>query len=115
MARRIGSDGARDKRIPSIADQHLDSFRAKARAKKKAKAAAKAATSAKIRDLTFRIPRIIFLLVWLLGWSAGVLFVAVMMFTGKGNLFLVVWEIFAVFGWYAGFRALINTIKGKPA
>lgn len=97
----------------STADRHLDRFRAKARAQKQANATKKAKTTARVSDLSRRVPIIIFLVIWVIIWSSGILYVALLLIGGQGNLFLGFLEGLALIGWYKGLRGLINAIKGK--
>ena len=64
-----------------------------------------------------------FLLVWLTGWSAGIVF-ALGAFLGEfvdfgpGDIFvkgfLFVWISFALIGWWFAARALLRVLRGQP-
>lgn len=65
-----------------------------------------------------------FLLIWLTGWSAGIIFAIGAFlgefgeFRGGGDLFargfLFVWISFALIGWWFAARALLRIIRGEP-
>lgn len=59
----------------------------------------------------------LFLTVWLIGWTAGIVFAALALFDGAGGdnfatVFLVFWITFALFGWVVAVRKLLSIIGG---
>lgn len=59
----------------------------------------------------------VFLLIWLCGWSAGIVFAfGAMMDEGLsgGGLFLIVWLSVAIAGWVFAARMLLRLVRGEP-
>ena len=107
MVRKVGFGQTEKKSKPSVADRYVEEFRAKSRHQKTNEAAA-----AKT-PLMARIAIVTFLLIWLTGWTAGVITVAVILISDGFDIFLIIWEILAIGGWIIAVFALIQTIKGK--
>ncbi|PLX36676.1 MAG: hypothetical protein C0606_12680 [Hyphomicrobiales bacterium] len=64
---------------------------------------------------------IVFLLVWLVGWTFGIFMAATEMLPpisggslGFDNLFVMVWLALAVAGWFLVVRVLIKLLRGEP-
>lgn len=102
MARRVGFGTPKAKR--SVADEYADRFRKRAHDQK-------ATPKLRIKRQWFPI---VFLCVWLVLWTAGILFVIGVLFGGSGaDTFLLIWLAFAVFGWFGAVKALITLFKGE--
>lgn len=62
-----------------------------------------------------RVFTIIFLGVWLLGWSGGIIFAVVALFTGNdfSKFFLIFWIVLASAGWLFAVKALRALLRGE--
>ncbi|GEM_PF-6943671 len=111
MVRKIGFGKDGENKEPSVAERHVEKFRARARQKSVRESRGKRAKP----PLAARIPIIIFLVVWLVFWTAGIIGVAVAIAKGDGGDigFLVIWEALAFLGWVAVVYVLIRTIRGR--
>ena len=68
------------------------------------------------QSLGARIFGVLFLGVWLIGWTAGIGFAAFALFnsdSGFSKVFLFIWLSAAIIGWWFAFRTLIRLLKGK--
>ena len=60
-----------------------------------------------------------FLILWLIGWSAGIVFATLMLFSSwrDGDTaaagFLLIWVTFAIVGWVFAVKALRKVIRGE--
>ena len=61
-----------------------------------------------------------FLSLWLIGWSAGIVFATLMFFSSwrdgdtAAAAFLLIWVTFAIVGWVFAVKALKKIIRGEP-
>ena len=101
MARRVGFGDEKK----SVAEAHLDKFRARSREKAQAQKPAP-------RTKRQWIP-ITFLMFWLAGWTAGMA-LAFLTVLEDGEFFLWIWLFFAAIGWLSAAVALIKLLKGTP-
>ena len=113
MVRKIGFDQERKPRKKSVADQYLDEFRAKARDKRQLSERLVAQKDAPVRTRSW--PTILFLCVWLVAWTAAIVFVGMLILSGEGPVFLIIWEIAAVIGWFVAVFILRAQLRGTPA
>jgi hypothetical protein len=62
-----------------------------------------------------RVFTIIFLGVWLLGWSGGIIFAVIALFTGNdfSKFFLIFWIVLASAGWLFAVKALRALLRGE--
>ncbi|GHA46006.1 hypothetical protein GCM10008927_08950 [Amylibacter ulvae] len=60
-----------------------------------------------------RLFSIIFLCLWLTGWSAAIFFVFDTIINGNGGAFLYVWLILALIGWCVAVLKLFTLVFGK--
>lgn len=111
MTRKIGFEKA-DKKVnkKSIADSYLDEFRART-AKPKPKQPESITKSSPRRKRNW--VAIIFLCVWLVGWSFGIMFAAAIIASGDAPFFIFIWITAALAGWVIAFFILLGLIKGK--
>ncbi|MCP5072274.1 MAG: hypothetical protein GY947_03140 [Rhodobacteraceae bacterium] len=114
MVRRIGfEDKKSDSPEKSTADRYLDEFRAKGR-KQVEEAAARAAKS---RTKTGGRKRqwvvIVFLSVWLILWTGGIIAAAAAFFQGQDQGFLAIWITFATLGWFFAVFMLRRLLRGR--
>lgn len=57
-----------------------------------------------------------FLGLWLLGWSAGIIFSALEFLKSDAmdtKIFLGIWVTFALFGWWFAARTFVSLLRGK--
>ena len=124
MVRRIGFQEDQDNPEKGVADRVLDDFRAKAQAERNAEAAEKAERQAEMAEagakavsIATRLARIIFPLVWLAFWTVGCVFAGTMIFAvdtpAAARVFLVVWEIAALTGWFLVARGILRELRGQ--
>ena len=106
MSRKVGFD--RPDTEKKVADRVLDRFRAKTRAKKAAVAKAAADEAAKPRR---QWGPIIFIFLWLCGWTVGVVFAGMLILAGEAEPGLIIWEVFAVIGWFVAAGVLYFLIR----
>ena len=105
MARKVGfSEPDREKK--STADSYLDEFRARSRAQ----SAHEASQKRVVRKRQW-VP-IIFLMVWLAGWSGGILLAFSAIANGASDGGLWVWILVACLAWVGAVLALIWLLKG---
>lgn len=112
MARKVGFDTP--KKRQTVADRVMDEHRARARAKRDA---AQEAAAPDVPEPAARPRRrwgtILFLSIWLSLWSVGVFFVGLIILSGEGEPFLLVWEAFALIGWVAVVSILVKLIRNR--
>ena len=62
-----------------------------------------------------RVFTILFLGVWLLGWSGGIIFAVIALFTGNdfSKFFLIFWIVLASAGWLFAVKALRALLRGE--
>ena len=67
-----------------------------------------------IAPLWTRLPAILFLIAWLMGWSAGIVLAVLSIVNGTtADAFLLFWVAGASLGWVLAVRALIGLLRGK--
>lgn len=112
MVRKVGFDTGEDRK--SVADRVLDEHRAKARAKD---AVAKQAEMEELAREAARPKRqwfpIIFLTVWLTGWSGAIYAVISVILSGERDGGLYLWLGFAIIGWLMAVFFLVMLIRNK--
>lgn len=108
MARKIGFSRPDTEAKNSIADSYLDEFRQ--RHNHDLKPDPYGAPPKRKRNWFV----ILFLLLWLTGWSGGMLLVTGIILSGEADLFLLVWLAAASVGWIFAVYVLVQQIKGKP-
>ncbi len=107
MVRRVGFvDKLDEGQKKSTADQYLDEFRAKKQNKHPADDAA-TATKPKRQWVA-----IIFLAVWLVLWTVGMMMVGLQILNGAEDGFLVVWLLGASIGWLFAVYMLVRLWRG---
>ena len=105
MARKVGFDTGQDRK--GIADRVLDDHRAKAREKREVEQARVAARKSRPWFA------IIFLFVWLCGWTVGIVFVGFVIIGGDAEPFLFVWEALAIAGWLVAFGVFVKLLLNR--
>jgi hypothetical protein len=110
MVRRIGFGNTK---LPEDIGQEPDTSSVES-----AYARLKADTEAtpQFQSLGARIFGVLFLGVWLIGWTGGIGFATFALFssdTGFSKVFLFIWLSAAVIGWWFAVRTLIRLLKGK--
>ncbi len=62
-----------------------------------------------------RVFQFVFIIIWLIGWSAGILMAFLFLFSDDGfsTVFLIFWLVLASVFWIMAFRRLIALIRGK--
>ncbi|MCP5076402.1 MAG: hypothetical protein GY947_24315 [Rhodobacteraceae bacterium] len=115
MVRRIGfSEDKVDKTRKSTADRYLDEFRAKGR-KQAAEVTKKAArVQTKPTERKRQWVAIVFLFIWLLLWTGGIIAAAGAFLQGEDRGFLAIWIAFATLGWFFAVFMLKKLLRGKP-
>jgi hypothetical protein len=108
MVRRVGFEQEDKEAKKSIAGSHLDDFRKRHNHELSPNPLA---PSVKKRRNWFVI---LFLFVWLLGWSFGMLMAIGTLLSGPAEPFLVIWIVAASGGWLFVMFALRRQIKGTP-
>lgn len=123
MVRKVGFEDERPDK--GVADRVLDQHRAKARARKAAEARERAeaterrkgSTPANGRSTFGRVFGILFLTVWLTLWTGGIVMVAFIVLSGDVHagplVFMLIWEVIAIFAWFAAVRSLIRMFRGQ--
>lgn len=110
MTRKIGfSRTDREKKKKSIAESYLDEFRARKSQQTTVKTSSVA--PGRVRRKRNWVA-ILFLCVWLIGWSFGIMLAAAILFGGDAPFFIYIWIIAAVIGWIIAFFILLGLIKG---
>ena len=110
MVRKVGFEQEKPKAKKSIADSYLDEFRARSAQKRRAEAPVAPSRHRVRRNWVL----IVFLSVWLMFWSFGILTVSAIIASGGAPLFLFIWLIAALVGWFVVFVILRRQIKGTP-
>lgn len=109
MARKVGFDEPDTEKKKSIANRYLDEFRAKS------------STEIKAKTIHTRVTRdwftVVFLLVWLAGWTFGILFCVGALVFGSNEaivvIFLFIWAAAACAFWLLAVKALIKELRGN--
>ncbi|GGA15207.1 hypothetical protein [Neptunicoccus cionae] len=108
MARKVGFSKPDTEAKRSIADSYLDEFRQ--RHNHELSPDPYGAKQERKRNWFV----IVFLTLWLTGWSGGILLVSAILRDGNGDSFLYIWLAAAVLGWGVAVYVLIQQLKGRP-
>ncbi|WP_069298871.1 hypothetical protein [Neptunicoccus sediminis] len=108
MARKVGFSKPDTEAKKSIADSYLDEFRQ--RHNHGLSPDPYAARPERKRNWFV----IAFLMLWLTGWSGGILLVGAILLDGAGDSFLYIWLTAAVLGWGVAVYVLIRQLRGIP-
>ncbi len=107
MARKVGFEKPDTDPKKSVADSYLDEFRAKSKTQQQTAPRPKR----RVRRNWFVI---IFLTIWIICWSFGILLAIGMLIADGPVAFILIWLAAACFGWVIALGALIAQIKGIP-
>ncbi len=109
MARKVGFDRPDTEPKKSIADSYLDEFRKKHNHDLSPNTQPMPKAPKRKREWV----SIIFMMVWISGWSIGILFALGVLMSGTADAFLLIWLAFAILGWFVAVFVLTALLRGR--